>query len=310
VKARATGLSLYLTTVALFLATGSSALASGDGAATVLCRRMFKDPQALEKLYGVSLTYAPVAVLNNKPQSFPESVLIEDYAVKSHRLSGQKLISYTNEITGIEPFGKNLLHDLGLKSIYDKYGPRVPEATVKAVMAVEAELPLNRQAIYKVKVAGDPDLSDFVMGFMRLFDGSLYQRGLRSLTSPWMPLERILKRQGKSTSAVEQKRQEGADVLEIGKYLLSEDLEAAELSAVRRSVLLWLVDQIESRGAENLKKTFYFVHTASAAHTVAYRRGFGFKIADRALSRGLEENENILMIEGDVLLAKLRELTK
>ena len=248
-------------------------------------------------------------MLDSGARSFPDHVWIEDYRLGSHRPHSQELRPYTNDILGVNYFGQDYLHKVGLLAIYQNYGARVAVQTVNLVKLVEASLPLSRQALFMVNSRlGSLDTKD-VKGLIRVFDGSIYDSGLRRVDNPALPLEKILSKQFKSTLAVNEKRNEGADVFEIGKYFLDDAMDPSDLRQVRQSVLLWLIDYLESRGTETLPKSYFFVHVASRTHLIAYQRFFGFQKVPAEMSKGLGEDEHILMISGEQLYKNLKKIT-
>jgi hypothetical protein len=203
---------------------------------------------------------------------------------------------------------KPIFHDPGLQAIYQNYGERVKPEVVRLVVKIERSLPISRQATYLVNGLGNgTTLGEApILGFMRIFDGSSRTAG--GGTGSALPLERILVASGKSTQAVAESRDRGFDVLEIGKYYLNSDLNAADTQTVRKSVLRWLRNRIRNHETKSLQKTYYFTHVVSRVHQIAYQRTYGFKPVDRDLSKNLSEEENILFVRADDLLEKLNRL--
>ncbi len=271
------------------------------------CTELFKNEAEVSKVkIGLSLTYSPVLKIDSADQSFDDYVFIETFKPGFANPVQQRLIPYTNGISGVEAFGRDFLHEVGLQAIYQNYGSRVPIETIQLVQKVEKTLPLERQAVYLVKSnIGSIDIHD-VSGMMRIFDGSIYQNGVRKFANPALPLEKILKAQGKSTNIINEKREQGFDVFEVGKYFLAGGMSGKEFQMARQSILIWWVDYLESRGEETLSQCYFYAHVASRTHQIAYQRNFHFKTTSRLESQGLADNENILEIRGDILIARLR----
>ena len=292
---------------AIFLIVMLIAVAKLNAGESMRCHSLFQiDAIRAGLISGVSLTYDPVLIIGDSARRFSDHVFVETYLLGSDIPASQLLRPYTNYAGLPEVYGSKKLHQAGLLAIYQNYGPRVPLETVKMVKQVETSLPLERVSTFLVST-NYMEGASAVKGFMRLFDGTNGKDENWTYKMP-LPLERILTAQGKSTTVIDQKRAEGNEVIEIGKYFISETLEPTEMKLVKKSILLWLLDAVKSREAKNFNRTFYFAHVASRAHLISYQRYWGFKLADRVLSSGLDTDENILMIRADELVLQLEKL--
>ena len=294
---------ITLFTTTLFVFAPMSAIASQP----IKCAQLFLDSHIETKkadYVGVSLTYSPALIIDNKQQNFDYKVLVESYLPNQRRPVQQILRPFFDPITQLlEPYGKSYVHNPGLKAIYDNYGNRVDAEIIKKVITVEEKLPLPRQSTFFAKNVK----TDQAYGFIRVFDGSIYNNGIRAQTDYLLPLEKILGSMNKSTTIVNEKRRQGADVFEIGKYFIQDHLDPVDAKSVKSDILHWLVGFLESRGSDELKKSYFFAHVASQTHQIAYRRFFGFEVVDKNLSQDLSPDESILMIKGDQLLKNLQQ---
>ena len=293
-------------TSALFLLV-STFLPLPDRAQAMECTNVFLNKQEVIRglsYLGVSLFYAPALQMGGMTQIRSNEVLIEVYKPMGKSATKHLLAPYHAPANGLMmPFGKNNLHELGLKAIYSSYGPAVDPLIIRKVISAEDQLSLDRQATFLTK---NPDHGE-AQSFLRVFDGSIYDNGIRSTTDFRLPLEIILKSMNKQVSIVDKMRTEGAAVFEIGKYFITSKLDGIEKMAIRRDILNWMIGFIEARGSLESSKSFYFCHVASRAHRIAYERNFGFKLVPDGATSGLAPDENILYISGSDLLSKLKK---
>jgi hypothetical protein len=286
-------------------------IVSITNAESITCKDLFHQPEMqVAKTVGVSITYSPVLNINGQIRSFPDHFYLEVYRSGKSTPVSSRLLPYRSDALGSLPVGRDGLQEVGLKAIYQNYGDRVPLEIIQAVKSVEAALPMSRQAAFIARNDVTSDLITSVEGMIRVFDGSIYTDGVRAIDNPALPLEKILRKFNKSTDVVNQRRRLGFDVFEIGKYYLSERLKSENYDEVRKDILRWLLDYLDTRSEDMLSKSYFFAHVASRAHLRAYERFFGFRLEDRSKSQNLDASENILSIRGDELRSRLIELTK
>ncbi len=292
--------------IAIFVIIGLSKA----NANTIACGTLFNDQINLNHQYrniGVSLTYAPALMLDNQVKVYENYVFIETFKTGNKNPSKQLLTPYVHEPSGLPyPYGKELLHNSGLNEFYMGFAMNFEPEILNNVKKAENKLPLNRIATF---MNFNPERQE-AQGFMRIFDGSIYESGSRKWSKYLTPLEIELSAQSKNTEILNQKRKEGFDVFEIGKYFIKKNLDPKETALIKTDIFHWLTDYLESRGLESLKKSYFFAHVSSLALQRNYKTYFKFDVVDPAYSTGLTDNESILLVRGDVLLQAVSKLTK
>jgi hypothetical protein len=284
--------------------TGMSQAAYGSQA--LECSQVFlgAEARAHSDYQGIALTYAPSLLINGTIRHYPNHVIIETFPPGANLPRSQTVTRYYNPTGLPSPFGREELHRLGLLTIYQNYGDLVDPAIIAKVIKVEESLSLDRQATFLARNSQTGKAA----GFIRIFDGSIYFDGVRATTNFALPLEKILKSMNKSTTVVEEFRGQNKQVFEIGKYFISKDLDPTDSKFVKSDIFRFIIDYLETRGEDELKNSYFLAHVASRTHRIAYERFFGFEVAPREKSQGLDANEDLLFIRGDQFLQNLRAM--
>lgn len=293
-----------------FLIIGAvSAFHFKSQAQTLQCKELFarSHNEAKKVDYtGVSLFYSPEILINGRPGQDEFTVLIEVSRPNAVNPSKQFVERYLDPVSGLPlPYGGTYSHKPGLQAIYESYGDRVDPEIVKTVIRVESQLPKCRQSTFLAS-SFDTKINK-AYGFIRIFDGSIYNDGIRARVNSHLPLERILKEMNKSTDIVNEKKQQGAYVYEIGKYFIKDHLDATDTRHIKSDIINFLIYFLKSRSRVERNDSYYFAHVASATHRIAYQRFFGFEVVDKSKSQGLAEGEDILIIKGQTLLENIEK---
>ncbi len=282
-------------------------------AAVQTCRSLFSPSDSTPEVSHItvtSLAYSPVVETRNGQFIYqPDKVLLQGYQVKSKTSYFQKMIPFFDPVTLIRMPFIHFLHQQGLKGIYQVYEKILTPELHDAIKSIEESLARNRQMLVIIK-EGDflLDLAEpnKVLGFFRVFDGTIYHNGPRAESNHKAPLELILASQGKSTKALDQMRAKDFSVFEVGKYFLNSNLSAEMTVATKWEIRKWLFDTLSEYSETDLKNTFYFAHVVSDVNQRRYHMDYGFEPVSRELSLGLDPQENILMVNGLDLYHKLK----
>jgi hypothetical protein len=258
-----------------------------------------------------AIAYSPVVEFpDGGYRHLPHHLFLQNYKLNVSKPFFQVLLPYYDPITFLKfPFF-HFIHEQGLRAVYQAYGMKLTEKLKETIITTEKSLARNRQMLVLIKKGqSEFDLisTDKIMGFLRIFDGSIYNEGPRKDSNYRTHLEVLLDLQGKQTTIVDSMRTKGYTVFEIGKFYINDHLKGPQLNAVRRELRKWLFDILNEYSIEDLEQMVFFAHTASSTSQRLYQMDYGFQAVDHSYSQGLDKNENILMISGFALFQNLKE---
>ena len=190
---------------------------------------------------------------------------------------------------------------------YSHYSEVFKADFIKKLSQADASLEVLRLHTAEVNFS-DRRQGDSSVATIRLYNGTLNSVVAgKSLTQSRLPFERLnslrqVKRL-KIQDQIDQMRNKGIKVFEVGKFSINSHLPAEPRARARKAVeAFWL--QVVAANPDAV----YVCQTGTKAHTRLYSQRYGMKIVETYNVKETADPEYIMMIPGHELMQRLSEL--